>query len=73
MPNPASIDELLASWDAVSEQAYRDAKAYRTNCNKDQRGLRIGKAAAYESCAGQLRALLNATDSDGESQTPVVG
>lgn len=67
MPNPTNTDELLAQWDAISVESYRAAKAYRTNCNKDQRGLRLGKAAAYEACAGQLRALLNANTS---TETP---
>jgi hypothetical protein len=55
MSEPTDIPALLAYWEAQAAYFLQESKKYRTNCNKDQRGIRLGRSVTFDDCARQLR------------------
>lgn len=50
-----TFEELAAKWDADGDTLIASAKAYRSGCHSEQRGLRIGKGSAFKAAAAALR------------------
>jgi hypothetical protein len=53
-----TLEELAAKFDTDGDTLIASAKAYRQGCHSEQRGLRIGKGAAFKAAAAALRGVL---------------
>jgi hypothetical protein len=53
-----TLEELAAKWDADGDTLIASARAYRSGCHSEQRGLRVGKGSAYKAAAAALREVL---------------
>lgn len=50
-----TTDELIAAWEKEADRLIQAASHFRSQCNKDQRASRIGKAAGLKMAAEALR------------------
>lgn len=53
-----TLEELAAKWDVDGDVLIASAKAYRSGCHSEQRGLRVGKGSAFKAAAAALRQVL---------------